>query len=227
MSALDIFKIIGFVLLILAIFLILATIAYTLLKKGIVWLSTLLWIIIILFIYIILYNLLEPELQKRIVIKLEMKIFDYIWYTIFAVLILFVSAALIHSLYISSELIVYFITVSVGIALFLIMFTIIYRIYENRNELGKIIFISTAYAILLTFILLFLNKILPAHIVRIFYVIYALFIFFYVCCFIILICKSIYDLIVNPKQFENYFNNIGNINIFGKLNANAFKILSI
>lgn len=187
-------------------------------------LGAFLLIVVLLFIYVLIFNLIEPKLDQKLFINPDMKIFDYIWYFILLLLVLFVSAAFIHSIYISSELIAYFMTVSVGITMVLFVYTIMYKVYKNKEKLGKIVFILTIYAILLTFLVAFLNRLAPPPILKIVYVLYSCFVFGYICCLIVLICKFIYNLIVNPKKFQNITRKF---NFFSKLNAGAFRILKI
>lgn len=216
-------NIIGLILIPLVIFILIVMVFYFI-QKGSQKASAILFIIAIIFIYVLIFNLLEPRLDNKIYIDPDMQIFDFIWYTLMLLLIMFVSAALIHSMYISSELIAYFTSISVGITMVLILYTIMYRVYKYRESLGKIVFILTIYVILFTFIILFLNKLIPASILKLFYLLYACFIFGYVCCFVFLICRFIYNLIVHPHKFQKYTHKF---NVLGKLNAGAFKILSI
>lgn len=212
------------IIIIIAIILIALTMGYFLVLKGTSHLMAFFFIVLTLFIYVLIFNLLEPQLEKHLVINEDMKIFDYIWYAILILLILFLNAAFIHSIYISSDLIAYFLSISVGISMILFTYTILYKVFQNRQNLGKIVFIMTIYVILLTGIIVFLNRFVPAHVLRIFYILYACFVFGYVCCVVILIGMFIYNLIVNPFEFENIFSNF---NVFGKLNAGTFQILSI
>lgn len=184
----------------------------------------LLTLVLIIFLYVLLFNVAEPKLDQSLFIDPDMQIFDYIWYALIVILIVFLSAALIHSITISGGLLTYFMLISVGISMILIIYSIFYKIYKNREKLGKIVFIMTIYAILLTFLMLFLNKFVPAHILRIIYVLYSLFIFAYICSFFVLIATFIYNLIVYPAKIQNM---ISNFNVFGKLNAGAFNILSL
>lgn len=181
-------------------------------------------LLIVVFLYVLFFNLFEPLLHKHLFIDPNMKVFDYIWYTIFTFLIVFLSAALIHSITISSGLMTYLMMISLGILILLITYSIFYKVWKNRENLGKIVFIMTIYAILLTFIIVFLNKLVPANILKIFYVLYSFFIFGYVCSFVVLVCLFLYDLIVNPRKIQNFSQKF---NVFGKINASAFKILSL
>jgi hypothetical protein len=220
----DAANIVGLVFIVLFIIIFFIAAVYMAVNESMENLGAFLIIVVLLFIYVLIFNLVEPILDQKLFINPDMKLFDYIWYFIILVLILFVSAAFIHSIYISSELIAYFLTISVGITMILVVYTIIYRVYKNREKLGKIVFILTIYLILLTFIVAFLNKLLPTPLLKIVYILYSCFVFGYVCCLVVLICRFIYNLIVNPQKFKNITEKF---NFFKKLNAGAFRILKI
>jgi hypothetical protein len=220
----DAANIVGLVFIVLFLIIFIFAVLYFAVNETMENLGAILLMVVLLFIYVLIFNLIEPKLDEKIFIDPDMKLLDYIWYFIILVLILFLSAALIHSIYISSELIAYFLTISVGITMFLIVYTIIYRVYKNREKLGKIVFILTIYVILLTFVVALFNKLLPAPLLKIVYILYSCLVFGYVCCFVVLICRFIYNLIVNPQKFQNY---TYKFNFFQKLNAGAFRILKI
>lgn len=184
----------------------------------------LLAIVLFMFFYVLIFNIVEQHLDQSLFIDPNMQVFDYIWYTLFTILVVFLSAALIHSITISSGLMAYMMMVSLGIAMTLVVYTIFYRVYKHRENLKKIVFIMTVYAILLTFLILFLNKFVPINILKILYVLYSCFMFGYVCCLVVMISKFIYDLIVHPRRMQNISNKF---NVFKRLNAGAFSILSL
>lgn len=164
----------------------------------------------VVFLEILFVDILFIIIQRHIFTEKKMKIYDYIWYSLFSIIVLLFLATIIKSISNNFNVRTNLLLTMLGFIIILFYYTLVYYSIKHIDNISKIFFFTSLVIIALTCLFILLSYIFP-NVIDIFnlHIVYG----FFVSCYAILLCiilfRFLYKSITKPStilESLSYFN---------------------